>query len=407
MVQTAIRTFLWVVPAWPFPPQDGAAVARANLIKNLVDYGYAIDILVISNTAQADFEIPEGPPIGRIYTVKTPTENRYLKPFYYGLMSIINCYTPGVMLRFSSKSLRATVNTILAENGQKWDAIVYDGLHVAAHNIYRGEYKRIEHPAFIIYRAHNVESDIWYRMAEQQKNPLLRFFLQTQAKRVATFEKSLIREANCVATVSSVDFLKLQQREPRIKGGAVPISFAFNRPLLFPDANGKTHIMFLGKLDWLPNKDGLIWFLNRVWPKVMKARSDIYLTIAGSGNPDWMNRYSGLPNVIFAGKVQDIQQLYQASCLVIVPIFYGSGTRVKIIEACHYGRACLSTTIGAEGVGLLDQKSYYCADDVDSWVSCIINMKPERLKIMGENAFTTAKAVFDHGVARDEFIKLL
>lgn len=407
MPDTAIKSFLWVVPAWPFPPEDGASIARANLIKSLAEYGYEIDMLVISNAAQTQFEPPDDTPIGAVYAVKTATEHRYLKPFYYLLMSVIHACTPVVMLRFSRTRVRSAVNRILAENHYKWDAIVYDGLHVAAHQMYCGDYQRSSAAKVIIYRAHNVESDIWYRMAEQQNNFLTRFFLRSQAKRIAKFEKSLIQTADRVAAVSTVDYLKLKQLEPHIQGRVIPISFAFTKPLIFPESHEKMTIMFLGKLDWPPNKEGLIWFLTKVWPKVVKVRSDMFLSIAGSGNSSWMSNYSNLPNLTFSGKIQNIQQLYQDSCLVIVPIFYGSGTRVKIIEACHYGRPCLSTTLGAEGVGLEDQNSYFCANDSDSWVSFLINAKPECLKKVGENAFQNAKHVFDHAVARDEFISLL
>lgn len=406
MIKTAIKSFLWVVPAWPFPPGDGAAIARANLISSLLDCGYEIDILVLSNSLLSDFEIPENLPIGRVYFIKTNTEFRLLKPFYYALMSLIDCYTPAVMLRFGKQKIRAFINTMLDENGRKWDAIVYDGLHVAAHQMHLGEYERTALPV-VIYRAHNVESDIWFRMAVQEKNSLFRWFLRMQAKRVARFEKSLVQTADCVATVSSADFLKLKQDVPQIRGGVVPISFSFDQPLAFSKPAETIHIMFLGRLDWLPNKEGLVWFLKNVWPKVIQVRNDLHLTIAGSGDSGWMSHYSSLPNVSFLGRIEDIEQLYQQSCLVIVPIFYGSGTRVKIIEACRYGRPCLSTTIGAEGVDLEDQDSYYCADDVESWVSCLVNLKPELLKNIGDKAFNKTKSVFDHGVARDEFIKLL
>lgn len=406
MITTAIKSFLWVLPAWPFPPGDGAAIARANLIASLLGCGYEIDILVQSNSMSSDFEIPENLPIGRVYSIKTNTENRLLKPLYYALMSLIDCYTPVVMRRFGGKTVRSAINTIFEENGRKWDAIVYDGLHIAAHQMHCGEYQRTALPV-VIYRAHNVESDIWFRMADQEKSWLKRLFLRIQAKRIAKFEKSLVRKADIVATVSSVDLLKLKKFEPQMQGGVVPIGFAFDKPLPFPEPAETVGIMFLGKLDWLPNKEGLSWFLKHVWPRVIQSRSDLHLTIAGSGDSGWMSDFTSLPRVNFLGKIKDIEQLYQESSLVIVPIFYGSGTRVKIIEACRYGRPCLSTALGAEGVGLEHPDSYYCADDLESWVSCLVHLEPELLKNMGNNAFDKAKSVFDHCLARDQFIKLL
>lgn len=240
-----------------------------------------------------------------------------------------------------------------------------------------------------------------------KKNPLKKLFLLFQTKRVAQFETSLVKCADGIATVSPIDFIKLKIMEPNIKGNVVPISFDFTGPLAFTESNEKINIMFLGRLDWPPNKDGLIWFLNEVWPKVLKNRSDIWLSIAGSGNSEWMSQYAGLPNMTFLGKIQDLNSFYQKSCLLIAPIFYGSGTRVKIIEACRYGRPCLSTTVGAEGIGLETPKNYYCADTAEDWVKCLSTIQPEMLKIMGIDAYQFASKHFDHIVARDEFIKLL
>ncbi len=407
MVKTSVKTFLWVVPSWPFPPEDGAAIARANLIKSLAEYGYIIDILVITNNTQSHYEVPPDVPIGTVYTIKTiPEKNKLIKPFYYLLMSFIHLWTPVVMLRFSQSNIASAINKILAKN-DTWDVMVYDGLHIAAHQIHFGEYKKIKYPKKILYRAHNVESDIWYRMAEQEKNILKKIFLRSQAKRIERFEKSLIATADEVATVSSTDYLRLSQLVPLIKGNIVPISFDFTKPLTFPKSSEKIQIMFLGKLDWLPNKEGLIWFLTKVWPQVVALRSNIHLSVAGSGDSNWIHKYSELPRLTFLGKIESIEQLYLQSSLVIAPIFFGSGTRVKIIEACRFGRPCLSTTLGAEGIGLEDQTSYYCADNVDEWVRCLNSVQQSELNTVGINAFESAKQIFDHAVARDEFIKLL
>ena len=403
-----IKSILWIVPAWPFPPENGASVARANLIKNLALAGYNIDILVIGNVTNDKFEMPHDISLGQVYKIKTnDVENPLFRKCYFILMSLFSYQIPVVMLRFSKQKIRSQVNEIIVKNYNNWDAVVYDGLHPAAHRMRLGLYSRMSNIKKIIYREHNIESEIWFRMAEKQKNPLKKLFLTYQAKLIAQFEKSVIREADGVAAISNDDLGKLKQLETNTKISVVPISFDFIKPLEFPKLTEKIQILFLGSLDWPPNKDGLIWFLTKVWKKVMKARNDIYLSIAGSGKSDWVKSYTRIPNVCFLGKVREIESLYEQSCLVIAPIFYGSGTRVKIIEACNYGRPCISTTIGAEGIGLVNQKSYYCADNVEDWVDCLTNIQLDTLQVMGEQAFQNAKQFFAHTVAVEEFIKLL
>lgn len=400
-----IQTFLWVVPSWPFPPENGAAVARANLIKNIALQGYVIDILVISNDVKNSFEPPPNITLGTVYTIKTKEiKNLFLKKAYLFFMSLFNYQSPVIMLRFTKKNILSQFKKII--NLKVWDYIVYDGLHTAAPQMKLGRFK-IPSTTKLIYRAHNVESEIWSRMASLQKNPLKKYFLINQAKCITQFERSLIKSMDGVAAVSQVDLEKLKQLASNIKGRVVPISFDFHKPKAFPKSHKKIQIMFLGSLDWPPNKDGLIWFLSKVWKKVLYKRKDIHLSIAGSGNCDWLKLYTDLPNINFLGKIEHIENLYQESCLVIVPIFYGSGTRVKIIEACHYGRPCISTSIGADGTGLKHQKSYYCAESIEEWVEFLTNLELDSLKNLGVHAFHEGKQLFAHKIAVIEFLKLL
>src|ERR1035441_2729659 len=110
--------------------------------------------------------------------------------------------------------------------------------------------------------------------------------------------------------------------------------------------SGTVELLFVGRLDWLPTHAGLTWFLEKVWPAVIEKREDLTLKIAGVGDGRWLDRFRSLSRIEFLGKVADIQPLYEASALAIAPLFQGSGTRVKILEAARYGRAVLTTTLG-------------------------------------------------------------
>jgi len=399
------KSILWVLPNWPYPPQDGASIARVKLIECIAKKGYAIDLLVFTDIEEKLSGCH--PEINQIYPIKTkPTiKNAILRNIRYIYRSLINGSIPVTMQKFAEKKVREQVAEIL--NRQSWDILIYDGLHIAAHQIKSGHYQRTNNIKKIIYRAHNVESDIWYRMVSQEKNYFARKFLNTQAKRVTKFEKSLLKSVDAVASVSTDDHKKLSEIEASLYGHVVPISFNFVKPLPHLVIDNKLQIMFLGRLDWLPNKDGLRWFFSKVWPEVIRQRKDIHLVIAGSGDSRWLKPYLSLSNITFLGKVTNVEQIYQQSTLSIIPIFYGSGTRVKAIEACRYGRACLSTTIGVEGVGLQGGVSFYKVETASDWIDQLVELNTSEAEKIGFQAFQMAKEQFSDDHATVKFEQLL
>jgi glycosyltransferase involved in cell wall biosynthesis len=215
-----------------------------------------------------------------------------------------------------------------------------------------------------------------------------------QASQVAKFESSLASAAECVATVSAEDFALFKGVAPAVKGGVVPIGYEFTEPTAIKPGPG-AQIMFLGRMDWPPNREGLQWFLKEVWPAVTERRTDLTLAVAGSGDSAWLDEFRGLPRTKFLGRVASVEELYRESCLALVPVFYGSGTRVKAIEACRFGRPCLSTAVGVEGVGLDSTSSYFRGETAAEWISLLANLSTEKCEAFGRAAWASARAGFD------------
>jgi glycosyltransferase involved in cell wall biosynthesis len=316
--------------------------------------------------------------------------------------------TPLTMMPYNQPRVRRAVSSFLCEDdpgyddalirvkrrkGQRWGKVVYDGLHCAIHAASAGIYRRSSKGPQVIYRAHNREADIWRRKAGQMRAGPLRSFLSFQADRVRMFENSLLAAASGVATVSPDD-LEAFACECRLPASrVVPIGYDFSEIESFPD-DGARRIMFLGRLDWQPNQEGLRWFLEKIWPSVSQRRNDLRLTIAGSGNSEWLESYRGLANVEVLGRVDDVRELYESSMLCLVPVFYGSGTRVKVIEASRYCRPCLSTALGVEGTGMTSGDHYLRAETESQWIEQIVQSDPGKLRQLGRAAFAKLSQTF-------------
>ena len=310
------------------------------------------------------------------------------------------------MRQYAAQPVRIALDSLLLGSRTKWDAVIYDGLHPAIHAAKAGKYRVSATAAPIMYRAHNREALIWERSARQTRSLLLQGLFTYQAILVRRFEDSLAEVAAGVACVSEEDLLLFRKYVPTLHAGVVRIGYDFESlPQVAP--SGANQIVFLGRLDWPPNREGLAWFLDRVWPKVYALRKDLRLAVAGSGDASDLRQKLSSPGCTFLGRVENLEMLYQESLLCLVPVFYGGGTRVKAIEAARFGRACLSTAVGVEGLGLRPNETYYHAESAEAWIDTLVKLDAASAMKMGMQARSTLKERFSADVCAENFLKLL
>ncbi len=169
----------------------------------------------------------------------------------------------------------------------------------------------------------------------------------------------------------------------------------------------KFELLFIGRLDWLPNRVGLTWFLENVWPRLIIKRQNVSLKIAGIGDSRWIQRFKNQGNIEFLGPVDDVEPLYDSCALSIAPLFQGSGTRVKIIESSRYARPVVTTTLGAEGSGLIPGQSYFRAENQDEWLGQLQTIAREDCQRVGVTAFRSLRERFDGNGVAERFAHVL
>lgn len=133
-------------------------------------------------------------------------------------------------------------------------------------------------------------------------------------------------------------------------------------------------ILFVGTLSYYPNTDGVLWFVENIWPKLMEMFSgNLNLNIVGFDPPkNIVSLANG--NIKVVGGVDSLAPYYETCDFVIAPIRCGGGTRIKILEAMCYQRAVVSTTLGAEGIDVLDRENILIGDGVNEFVECCFSL---------------------------------
>ncbi len=248
----------------------------------------------------------------------------------------------------------------------------------------------------VILRAHNVEYLIWEGVARQSSNLLKRFYLGIMTRRLRNDELRLWAKSNGILAISSKD-----ENLMRKSGIAVPIrSVAVAMKISSTCTNQeipKLHNLFhLGAMDWLPNSEGVRKFITQFWPAIRSAFPELQLHLAGKSMPNDLVTDS-VENIYNDGVVEDAQIYMQSNGIMLVPLWSGSGIRIKIIEGLSLGKIIITTSVGASGIEVQHGKELFICDTVDEFIAAIrlLQSEPQKAAEISKNALTFAQQNYE------------
>ncbi len=159
----------------------------------------------------------------------------------------------------------------------------------------------------------------------------------------------------------------------------------------------------MGALDWLPNQEAVKWLLDNVWPSIYKEFPKLKFYIAGRRPPQWLKDLR-IDGVEVVGEVDDAAAFIKSKAIMPVPLFSGSGMRVKIIEGMMLKKAIVSTTIGIEGIIHKDGKDVLIANTPQEFIDSIRKLiwKEDFYKSICFNARENAKRNYSNKVLAEK-----
>jgi len=337
----------------PYPPREGGPIAMNMIVDGLIAAGHKVKVLAI-NSEKYYIPLSQIPPD---YKNRTGIElfdvDLRIKP----LTAFFNLCTNQSyhVARFKSKTLTSRLTEIL--KNEEFDVIQFEMLYMSPYLQVVRQYSK----AKVVLRSHNIEHLIWERIAAATSNPLKRLYIGHLARTLKKYELSMINQFDGLATITDKDknfFLNA--------GCTVPITeitFGIN-PTEFPEpeSEGEFPSLFsIGAMNWIPNQEGIKWFLQNVWMDIHRQYPSLKYYIAGRGIPAWLMN-ARYPNVVVVGEVENAIHFMNSKGIMVVPLFSGSGIRIKIIEAMAAGKAIISTSIGAEGIQYTQGENIMIAD---------------------------------------------
>lgn len=157
-----------------------------------------------------------------------------------------------------------------------------------------------------------------------------------------------------------------------------------------PRPDAVTRILLHGTLTYAPNADAVQWLLSEIAPQVWSQEPEIVFQLAGRVSPELVERFKD-DRIEFSGFVPDMLQLVQTAGVVVAPLRYGGGTRVKLIEAAATAAPIVATSIGAEGLPFTPGTDIVIADDAAAFARAIVSLArdPAARRSLGSAARAT------------------
>jgi polysaccharide biosynthesis protein PslH len=374
----------------PFPANDGSSIAIYNMAKGLVVNNVELHLLTINTKKhfKPDDLVPADFKEKTHYQSIFQNTNTSLWGAFFNLFSTQSYFVS----RFHFKEFELALRKKLQET--KFDIIQLEGLFMCAYS----DVIKENSTAKIVLRAHNIEHFIWNRHIVNERLKLRKLYLKIQNKRLKKFELQSIAKLDAIVPITKIDeeaFRVLGCKKPLFACITGVDVLDYQTKLSQPE-KAKT-VFYFGSMDWLPNQEAVTWFLENCWDTIHKAVPEAKLIIAGRGMPLEFFHITK-PNVLIVENVENGKLFYQQHQVMIVPLWSGSGLRIKIIEGMAYGKAIVSTSIGAEGINYTKGKDLLIADTPSEFSNCVIALlKDTELRLnIEKNAAAFSLLEFDN-----------
>lgn len=369
---------------FPFPLKDGEVIAITYLAQALHQLGCEISLLSM-NTTKHFFDKNTLPKDFNHYKEMhlVDVDNRVkAKDAFLNLFSSQSYH----ISRFISPKFQLKLIDLLQAN--EYDVIQLETLYLAPYVDLIRQYSK----AKIVMRSHNIEHEIWKRITENTSLGAKKMYLSLLTRRLENFELKYLNKYDMMVAITERDLNFFKQLGCSIPAHVAPIGLDLKDYKKVDTKHKIPTFCFIGSLDWMPNSEGIEWILEKVWPKVLEQVPNAVFHIAGRNTPasllekEWKN-------VVIHGEVPDAADFINSHDVMLVPLFSGSGMRVKILEGMALGKVVLSTDLGLEGIHAKHKEQVLIANSVNNFVQEIVfcYQNPDSIRAMG-----TAAADFIH-----------
>jgi glycosyltransferase involved in cell wall biosynthesis len=356
----------------PYPLDDGGAICTYGFIKTFHQLGNEVSLLSLN-------------PVKHKTTTDEAARALHFTSFFihHQINTSISAVKAAANLfqntsynidRFYNTDFEKQLIKILQEH--KFDIIQLEGLYLVPYLNTIRKYSS----AIVALRAHNVEHEIWERLAKQAKNPFKKWYLKFLAKRLKYAEIAATKNMDIVIPITENDREFFQNY---IKADAIHVSPAgidLDRWQYTPTF--KFYNWYhIGALDWRPNLDAVHYFKDVIYPEISTLSPKFKFHLAGKNMPSGLKNISDNQIVVYE-KVKNAEEFIENLDVCIVPLKAGSGIRIKILEAMAAGKLVISSSIGIQGIVAEENVHFLLADCIEDYIQIFKKLENNELNIV-------------------------
>ena len=375
------KAILVLTPQFPYPPHQGTTLRNYNLVSELAKRH---DVYLLSFGQQ---EESQGTPLDRlcraVQVVSQPQRSMWQR-----VVGLVTTRLPDMAQRLPSDEFAAALERFLEQ--QDLDIVQVEGIVLAQYLFHVTESRDPAGRLLVVFDDHNAEFVMQQRAFEtdirQPRRWIAAAYSLVQWRRLRCYEYQACMAADRVVAVSDTDAAALRQLDPGLEPYVVPngvdlkfCSEAF-QPLSEHQAPSTQDLVFVGKMDFRPNVDAVLWFAHKVLPLIRQKVPEARLWVVGKDPHPRLASLQEDPAVVLTGWVEDVRPYIAGASVYVIPLRIGGGTRLKVLEAMGMGRAIVSTSLGCEGFDLVAGRDLILADEPEAFASATVSLLNDAAK---------------------------
>lgn len=388
---------LYLVPYSPANPVFGGALRIFHLLSHLYKH-HEVTVAGFSTVAEEMDLIKQFPLLsGKTHFVNYPYSDKSTRwNLVKSLFTSHSCWHQATRSELFQKKLDRLLES------ESFD-VIQSEFPVMAMFEYGGN-------AIKIIDSHNVEYDNFKRMAKV-KNPFKKLFYHLEAYKFYREETDACKQQDALFVTSERDISIFDESVPGVPKYLVPngVDTSYFQP--FKTQPVPNSMVFVGMMKYVPNYDGITWFLDEVFPKILEKTPDATITIVGKNPPQSISDRA-CKNIIVTGFVEDTRPYIEKAAVYVVPLRMGGGTRLKIMEALAVKIPMVTTSIGCEGIDVVNGQSILIADTPDEFADSVVELFTDSVRAadLTNNGYELVKSRYrweSIGLRMDEAYKEL
>lgn len=365
---------LLVTSKIPYPAKNGGTKRIESIAKSLNEKNFEITLVALKlSFYKSKISTDKYGPYNKIYIISIPLSTickNILKNFFTSI--------PFQVAIFSSKQINHFISKLSSHN--TYDISIFHLIRTSTISPYvKSRIKILEMTdSYALNYQREVEQ---LKENISIKNLFLYIFFKLELDRLRKYEQKLLNLYDKISLVSNID-KSYVIKDSRIQTDNILIVPLYVQNLShgkgskhsFDDINSK-NLIFLGQLNYKPNERALLYFLESIFPIIIKNLPNIRLNVIGA-NASWKIKKAvkKYPNVHLRGFVDDLNHEFKNSLCMIAPMISGSGMQTKILDSMSFGVPVVTTSLGLGGFEFKSGEEIFIADTPKDFANTILNL---------------------------------